>query len=288
MARILFVLALLALTSPALAASMDNKPAAGFTDAAPSPAAASAPKDTPRNDKPMGDATTYFAKKDFTPNSTPAHAMTYFWRQPAKIDASKTYPLVVVLHDDKGQAPAATALLTKELMDAHPSFILVPTLPAKKIWAFPSEYPDDPTLAPMLKAPQALSDVMDLIADTQKNFPVDDKRIYIVGCGDGGFGALGAVYNTPPSTFAAAIAMNGGWTQKQTGKLAKSKTAFYLLAGTDDKVASPTVTSYVGFDIQKLGGTAAYLPVPGATHDCTNPNFYMKPLWSWMYAQHLK
>ena len=289
MVRILFVMAMLALSVPAQAAGMDADKGASFSDA-PVSTQAPAPKEAPRNDKPMGDTTTYFAKKEFTPESTPRHAMTYFWRQPKKFESGVTYPLVVVLHDDRGQAPAAQYLLTKELLDAHPSFILVPALGQRKIWSFPSEYPDDPSLAGMLKQTQALPDVMDLIGDVQKNFPVDDKRIYVVGCGDGGFGAMGAVYNTPPSTFAAAIAINGGWTQKQTPKLAKSKTAIYMVDGADDKINNAYLASVVAFDIQKMAPAAmkskiSYLSIPGAGHDCTDGRFYMKQLWTWMYAQ---
>jgi predicted peptidase len=86
--------------------------------------------------------------------------------------------------------------------------------------------------------------------------------------------------------FAAAIPMNGGWTQKQTQKLAKSKTAWYSLHGTDDKTYSAYLDSVVAFDIQKMKGNIHFLQVPGLGHECNDPRLFSALLWKWMYAQH--
>lgn len=261
-----------------------SDPGPAAAPAAPAPAApapSSATKETPRSDAPMGDYTKYYAKKDFVAGGAD---MTYYWRQP-KMAPDTTYPLVVVLHDEKGLATAAQYVLQTE--SSNPSFIVVPMISTKRIWAFPSEYPDDPSLQKYLKVPQALPDVADLVSEIRKNYPVDDKRIYIVGCGEGGFGVMGALYNYP-STFAAAIAINGGWTQKQTFKIAKANVPLYVIQGADDKIASPAIASYVAYDIQKFKGPVSWLSVPGAGHDCTDPNFYMTPLWKWMFQQHRK
>lgn len=285
MMRILILVAVLAFAFPL--PSMADSSGKSFTDAPSPPPPPPAPLEAPRTDKPMEDYTKNFARKDFTVDAAPRHAMAYWWRQPDKIDTGVTYPLVIVLHDEKGTATAAEYLLAKAVHDAYPSFIAVPVLAIKKIWAFPSEYPDDPALETVKsKLVQAMPDVYSLIQDIKSNFPVDDKRIYVVGCGDGGFGAYGAVYNDPTNMFAAAIAINGGWTQKQTFKLAKSKTAFYILHGNDDKVYSPTLDSYVAFDIQKMKGNVHYLPVPGLGHECNDPRLYSSLLWKWMYSQH--
>jgi predicted peptidase len=289
MVRILFVLAMLAAALPAQVAfaSASAKSAATFTDVPtpPAPAQAAAPKDTPRNDKPMDDYTKSYMKKDFVVEGSARHDMTYWWRQPDKIDASQVYPLVIVLHDERGTATAAEYLLSKATHDAFPTFIAVPMLPPKKIWAFPTEYPDDPVVEQKnSKSVQALPDVFDLIKDIEKNFPVDPQRIYVVGCGDGGFGAYGAVY-AEPTMFAAAIPINGGWTQKQTAHLARSKTAFYVLHGADDKTYSSYLDSITATYIQQFKGNVHFAAMPGLGHECSDPHLYSSILWKWMFSQ---
>ncbi len=291
MVRIFLLAAMIAVAAPSAMAQIPAGGSTTFKDdgptppAPPPPPAAPAVKDNPRTDKPMGDATKYYQKKDFVTTGD-HHDMTYYWRQPDKLERDATYPLVIILHDERGMADAGKYIISPDIQGANPSFIAIPMIGGKKIWAFPTDYPEDPALANKYKnSPQALPDVKDLIDDIRKNFPVDDKRIYVVGCGDGGFGAMGAVYNNP-TEFAAAIAAAGGWAQQQTGKIANSKTPIYMINGSDDKVASQYLASVAAFDIQKLKGKISFLPVPGATHDCSDQRFYMKPLWKWMYAQH--
>lgn len=282
MIRIFLFMALMACAVSAYAA---GPPAAGdkpFTDAPPPPAPPPAPKEILRNEKPMEDATKYYKRKEFTTTGSGRHEMVYFWRQPMEIESGKTYPLVIVLHDEKGLAQAGQYLLNKEVLDAHPAFIAVPTLPFKKFWAFPAKIPEEPALEKNIAMPQGLPDVVQLIEDIANNFPVDDRRIYIVGCGEGGFGAFGAVRQYP-KVFAAAIPIAGGWSQTETPKM--TKVPIYALHGEDDKTYAPGLSRNVAYLIQKFKGDIHYLSIPGLGHNCNDVRFYKTALWKWMFSQ---
>ncbi|TAL28200.1 MAG: hypothetical protein EPN97_15210 [Alphaproteobacteria bacterium] len=287
MIRIFLFMAMMACAVSAYAA--DPPAAAGdkpFTDAPPPPPPPPAPKETMRNDKPMDDNTKYYMRKEFTTKGregSPRHEMTYFWRQPKEIESGKTYPLVVVLHDEKGLAQAGTYLLDKDLLASNPSFLVVPTLPFKKMWAFPAKIPEDPTLEKYAALPQGLPDVVELVEDLANNFPVDLNRIYVVGCGDGGFGAFGAVRQYP-KVFAAAIPLAGGWSQTETPKM--TKVPIYALHGEEDKTYAIGLSRNVAYYIQKFKGDVHHLGIQGLGHDCNDTRFYNKALWKWMYSQH--
>jgi predicted peptidase len=293
MVRVVLLAAMIAVAAPA--AAVAQVPAGGsttFKDDGPTPpapppppvAAAPAAKETPRTDKPVGDYTKYYQKKDFT--DADRRDITYYWRQPEKLTSGATYPLVIILHDEHGGALAGQYMISPDIQGPNPSFIAIPMMGFKKIWSFPSEFPEDPvTEAHNKSSAQALPEVKEFIDDIRKNFPVDNSRIYIVGCGDGGWGALGAVYNYP-SEFAAAVSINGNWGQKQTGKLAKSKTAIFMENGADDKTTSAYLASVTATYIQQFKGKISFVSIPGGTHDCNEEHYYMKGVWKWMYAQH--
>lgn len=246
-------------------------------------------RDMPRTELPMGADTALFARKEFIVNNgkDPRHLLTYFWKEP---DASpggvtKKYPLVIVLHNNTGDADAARVLLKKEYRKNFPAFIVVPVLPAGKIWSFPDEFPDVPTMAYWTTLVRGLQDAMEMIPDMLDNFPIDSRRIYVIGCAEGGFGAFGAALDYA-DIIAAAVPLNGGWAVKQSAALAK--VPLFVMHGDQDATFPPEISHDIANYIRLNGGKASFISVPGLGHECSDPRLYNRTMWEWLFSQHRK
>lgn len=241
-------------------------------------------KEIPRTDKPMEDATAGFSRNEYVvDNGKDRHTLTYFLQPPkGAADPAQLYPLVIVLHDAKGIAEAGEYLSSREMRKDFPAFILVPVLPNNTIWSFPESFPDDPSLAFMSKQPQALPDVVSMLPDLEKDYPIDARRIYVVGCADGGFGAYGAAREYP-NIFAAAIPLNGGWAIKESPQL--TKIPLFVMHGDKDSVVQPKLSRDVAYYIQLYGGHVYYIQVPGLGHDCSDARLYTPAMWRWLFSQ---
>lgn len=247
-------------------------------------------RDMPRNPEPLGEYTEFFEKKVFAvPEGAPGQTLTYFFKTPAfgkKIPREKQYPLVLFLHDDKGMAHAAEYLIRKQQRADFPAYLVIPALSNGKIWAFPPKLPDEPTLERLGKHPQALGDAVKLVQSLQGQNNIDPRRIYVVGCSAGGFGAFGAAVRHQ-DVFAAAAPMSGGWTVKDAPKL--TKFPLFVFHGELDRVYPPGLSRNVAFYIQQFGGRQiSFIEVPGMANDCSNPMLYTNTLWHWLFQQKRK
>ncbi|MDI1226526.1 MAG: hypothetical protein PSY14_02430 [bacterium] len=245
-----------------------------------------AKRDEPRTDEPMDEMTEFFQRKVFAvPESRPGKTLTYFFKPPAPYQPKdKQYPLVIILHDEDGMAPAAQFLAQKAARKNFPAFIAVPVLPDGPIWAFPAKM-DDKKLVANLKKEQALPDIVKLIPHLVQDNPlIDLNRVYVVGCGDGGFGVFGAAAKFP-HIFAGGVPISGGWALREAPKL--KNMPMFVMAGDSDKEVDPGLSQNLAFYIQQNGGRKiAFLSIPGMGHDCTNPYLYNNAVWSWLFKQH--
>lgn len=245
-------------------------------------------RDKPRTAEPMEDYTQYYDPKVFgVPAGRAGQTLSYYWKAPAPYHPKdKRYPLVVVLHDSTGVAHAAQHLIKKQMRKDYPAYIMIPVLPTGPIWAFPSKFPDEPRLAMNLKKEQALESVIKLVQDVQQSNQIDPSRLYIVGCGEGGFGVFGTAARYS-DFFAAGVAISGGWTIKEAPKM--TKFPLFVMHGQKDKKFEPGLSRNVAFYIQQFGGRKiSFVEVPGMEHDCGNHILYSPTTWQWLFAQKKK
>lgn len=245
----------------------------------------------PRHTAPMEGLTRYFYPKTFVvDNKDERHTLSYFLYKPrppkgVKWPEDAKLPLVLVLHDSRGIAESGEYLLQATVRTSYPAYIVAPVLPKGMIWAFPSEMPDDPRLNGNLKLKQGLGDAVQLVQDIINNYPVDPKRVYVMGCAEGGFGAYGAALNYP-DVFAAAVVISGGWTVKDTPKM--KKVPIWAMHGDKDRFFAPGLSMNVVAYIQQMGGNVFWKSVPELGRDCSNQAFFPRALWPWMFQQKKK
>lgn len=220
----------------------------------------------PRDDAPAGDETWRFSEKKSD------GAGTYFLYEPENIKDGEKMPLVVVLHGAPGRAYAAAHLVEPQVQRDYPSFVLIPTAPWNKFWIRPGQ--EDASVA-------ALPGVMDLIAQLQKDYPVDPARLYIIGCSDGGTGTFGALARHP-DTFAAAVEISGMWdlgdAEKMTG------TPLWVMNGARDEIIPPEYGRDIAARVKDRGGDATYTEYEHLGHACSSDFYYTPSVWGWLFS----
>lgn len=246
--------------------------------------------DKPRTTTPMGDDTELYERKEFIidDGKSRSRPLTYYWKTPKGFSEAsrKKYPLVVILHDKTGYAPAGQVLLKKEYREDFPAYIVVPVLPAVKIWDFPEEFPDNPSMGYMSSLPKGLPDVIALLPWLIDEYPmIDFQRVYLIGCAEGGFGAYGAALKYK-DIFAGIVPINGGWAIKESTALLD--VPLFVQHGEKDETFNPKFSRNVAFYIQMYGGKISYIHVPGLGHTCDDMRVYSRTMWEWLFGQRLE
>lgn len=227
-----------------------------------------------RNEQPMAELTALFERQLFQPRDKKLQDLTYFWFQPIPpYPEGLKFPLVLVLHGGSGNSYASRFLVKPEMQRAYPAFIVVPVLPERKLWAGSH---------PAAAKGEGIHDAVALIRDIVTRYPVDIRRIYVIGCSDGGTGTFGAV-TYYPDLFAGAIAISGAWNPENAPKMTKVPIA--AMHGAADTIISPNSARDTMGLIQQYGGQAFYNELPGQGHNCAAEHYYAPSIWSWLFSQ---
>lgn len=245
--------------------------------------------EAPRNDFPMGQYTTpsLFKKKKFLIDDNGIkREIFYYWYAPPNPNDVRL-PVVVILHDKDGVSQAAIQLRATAVQKAYPSYLMIPLSPKEKIWDAPARYTGQEfAKAGELKQPDAayrsLRDAIMVLASLTELHPIDDSRMYIIGCDTGGDGVLGALAHYA-GVFAAGVSIGGKWSFADAPKLAK--TPLFMLHGGNDKVVPPAAAGTLAQVIRASGGKSAfYQELRGVGHECESPYFYNNTVWRWMFG----
>ncbi len=260
-------------------------------------------KEDPRNISPMGGNTSFFGKPHgFALQDSPAvrRIQYYYLRPPMGAQPTYKYPMVVFLHDQAGNAPGAVQLIaSKQMLTEFPAYVLVPMMPKARTWAWPEkfsgqEYTITKRLQPLLnpnkwpKARQGMHDVLTLITQLVTQlapaYNIDVDRIYVVGCGEGGTGVLGAISNPQSAQFfAAGVSINGVWSLNDASKM--SSVPLLLMQGTADKATDPQLPNSITQIIHNVGGNQVYYQEFADLGDnCADPRLYSPAMWKWLFS----
>lgn len=246
--------------------------------------------DAPRDPAPMDEQTSLFTqgKLQVGPEGD-RHELTYFWLDAEPPISSlqnptSLFPLVVVLHGAPGKAYAAKTLVDKRVRTKYPAFVMVPSIPLDAVWMFPQKLPAEfePNLQLNTGRRELFPYVTMMIKELMKTYPIDPKRIYVMGCSLGGFGAFGAAKEYS-DIFSAAVSVSGGWTPEDGPKL--TKIPILAIHGKKDENVPAEFSRGVTDLINQYGGHALYFEFPEMSHQCPDPALYEDYLWDWMFKQ---
>ncbi|OGV39186.1 MAG: phospholipase [Lentisphaerae bacterium GWF2_49_21] len=215
------------------------------------------------------------------------NTLPYRFLKPAKVEAGKTYPLLIFLHgagergtDNKAQMKHSVSDIVKIGYEKNPFFMIVPQCPKNRRWVEVDWGANSHTMPETPSIPFLL--LFDVIYKVSKDFPVDPKRIYVMGISMGGFGTWDAISRSP-DLFAAAIPVCGGADTVQAAKLAKFP--IWVFHGGNDTTVKTKRSRDMVEAIKKAGGDPKYTEYPGVGHGSWAQTFSNPEVIEWLFTQ---
>ncbi len=216
-------------------------------------------------------------------------AFKYRLLKPEKIEAGKTYPVVLFLHgagergdDNTNQLQYLPEQMAKqEFRRKYPCFLVAPQCRAGKMWVQLNW--SDKTSVPMKEPGDQMKVVLGILEDVLKNNPTDPDRVYLTGLSMGGYGSWDLAMRMPEK-FAAAAPICGGGDETHADTLVKLPV--WAWHGDADE-AVPVERSRKMIDaIKRAGGNPKYTELKGVGHNSWTPA-YSSPegLIPWLFEQ---
>jgi predicted esterase len=169
---------------------------------------------------------------------------------PSAYDGTHPTPLVVALHGMGGDENTLFDQYGKELpVDAEKAGFIVVAPKGR-----------DP--ASMYRG-AAEQDVLDAMAEVERDYKVDRTRVYLMGHSMGGFGTW-SVAMDHPDLFAALGPISGGGDASGMTKIAAIPE--YVTHGDDDKTVNVESSRTMVAAGKKAGAPIVYVEVPGGSH----------------------
>lgn len=184
----------------------------------------------------------------------------------------KPVPLVLFLHgagstgdDGKKQVSGIAAEIRRKEKE-FPAIVVFPQS-QKRTWNANS---DDGKRA------------MAILAEVEKAYKVDDKRVYLTGLSMGGFGtwSLAAAH---PSKWAAIVPICGGGDVKSASKI--KDLPCWCFHGDADPTVKVDLSRNMIKAIKDAGGSPKYTEYPDVKHDSWTKAYASKELYEWLWEQ---
>ena len=203
-------------------------------------------------------------------------------------ESKEKRPLVVFLHGagERGDDNAAQLkYLTKFLRTAAKEYnavCIAPQCPKASSWAnFRREANAAADAGP--REPLALT--LELIRELQKEFPIDENRIYFTGLSMGGFGTWD-VLARHPEMVAAAVPICGGGKPDKAEKM--TGVPIWVFHGDKDEAVRVERSREMVEALKKAGGNVQYTEYPGVGHNSWEKAYAEPELLKWMMSQKRK
>lgn len=233
---------------------------------------------TKRNFENAQELARIYEARDFV--SSKGEVLRYRILRPLDYDPQKKYPLVVSLHHGGVHGSDNVSHLSSEpsailssdpYRRKYPAFIFAPQSPAGSGFGRMINYPSTDSL------------VFEAIRALEKEFPIDEKRRYVMGISGGGYGSWHFI-SMHPEMFAAAVPICGG------GNPAFAKNFIdvdvWAFHGEKDNLVPVKQSRDMIDAMKRAGGNPRYTEFPGEGHNIwTNVSRTSGALFDWMFAQ---
>jgi len=217
-------------------------------------------------------------------------SINYRLLRPVAQISKQSYPLVVVLHgshavgtDNSTQMGILAKIWAREdIYSKYPAYVIAPQFPSRS-----SNYNLDPKTKVLVSEPQAcLNDALTLIDSLRKEFPIDPKRIYIIGHSMGASGAINSL-SLRPGMFAAAVSASGIPSFTNLNML--TQTPIWLIHGNKD-TENPMDSDVLLYQTiqQRNGKNMKFDEVEGMEHELWPGLFLTDALPKWLFSHRKK
>lgn len=207
---------------------------------------------------------------------------------PDNIEKLKKCPMLLFLHgagergnDNKAQLKHSVKdIVSYSQTNKAPIIVIAPQCPQNMKWV---EVDWSAPTHSMPKSPAlSLKLAFELLEQTARNYPVDQKRIYVTGLSMGGYGTWDAIQRKP-DYFAAAIPICGGGDTNMAAKLVSIP--IWVFHGDKDTAVNPERSRSMVEAIKKSGGNPKYTEYPGVGHDAWTRTFRNPEVLCWLFDQ---
>ena len=232
----------------------------------------------------------YLAKEWLSKNS---EKINYRLRAPDLIDKKKKYPLLVYFHGSGGRgddnisqltdAGAIRAFFNQQISKNHCSYILAAQVPDNEKWV---NVPWENLSHRMPKISKSMRLLFEILDDITKNkdYRIDNNRIYALGISMGGYGVWDAIQRRG-GKFAAAIPICGGGDSSICSGI--SSMPIWSWHGTNDQDISVQRSRDMHNGILNAGGNPKYTEVKERGHDVWLDVWKEKSVWDWLFSKSL-
>lgn len=181
---------------------------------------------------------------------------TYLLEKPARIDQSKKYSLLLLLHGRDGHAESMVRLFKQE-KGAKRWFLLAPQAGLLNKKGKTISTWDRKRDAPYL---------MSLLEKMIEQYPIDDQRIAIAGYSAGAWMTLTLVRKSPERFFRVGV-VGGGRLGSKSGLEGFDHPQWYLLGGQRDRGFNEKRIAPMVRDLEKAGAKVKWEVLPGTSHN---------------------
>jgi predicted peptidase len=225
-----------------------------------------------------------------------AHTYKSDWAMPYRLyrpEATGKLPLVVYLHGSGGQGDdnekqlglgnvfGTRVWLSPENQKAHPCFVLVPQ--TNRGWVRYDLAKIEKGTYEMVPGPgQGVSLALQVLDAVRHDYPIDDRRIYVMGQSMGGAGTWNMI-TTRPGFFAAAVPLCGS-ISKDDGT-ASAETPLWNFHGDSDQTVPVSTSRDRIAARRKAGGHPLATEYAGVDHNVWEWAFTEPALVDWMFSK---
>ena len=123
-----------------------------------------------------------------------------------------------------------------------------------------------------------------LVSELEKNYRIDNRRIYLTGLSMGGYGTW-YLAASDPDRFAAIAPICGGGRQRDAARIKDIPT--WVFHGARDNVVPISESDQMIKAIRAAGGTPKFTIYPQAGHDSWTATYKNPNLYQWLLKHQL-
>ena len=215
------------------------------------------------------DMASLFRAEAFT--SSKGTKLNYRIYIPENYDKEKSYPLILFLHgadqrgnDNYSQIKVGISEAFKDTSsEIYNCIVVAPQCPADDKWVNVKAWTFVDYDATTIRESESLAAVVELLANIQTKYSVDENRLYATGLSMGGYGTWDLLVRHP-KLFAAAMPLCGGADYRQASRV--KKIPIWTFHGEADTVVPCIGTEKMVAALREIGGNCKYTPIPDAGH----------------------
>lgn len=228
-----------------------------------------------------------FEKLEFSGES--GGKMPYRLLKPLDYNPEKSYPLVIFLHGSGERGDDNDAQLKNGMQpfldetnrDKYPAFVLAPQCPEGMTWAKTAE-PDDIVFTFTEEPTEPMKLLLEIIAQVQHDFQIDDRRLYITGLSMGGYGTYDLLTRRP-DMFAAAIVVCGAGDVRKVDRF--KDVPLRIFHGEEDDAVPSDLSKVMVNALTSVGAKPKYTLYPEVGHNSWDLAYNEEKLFPWLFKK---